>query len=71
MPGVAPAKVLIIGGGVVGDNAAKMAVGMGAEVTILDRSISRLRRLDNDFEAGRAVSTLQLLLLRSMPQKLI
>ncbi len=53
VPGVAPAKVLIIGGGVVGDNAAKMAVGMGAEVTILDRSISRLRELDNDFE-GRA-----------------
>ena len=53
VPGVAPAKVLIIGGGVAGDNAAKMAVGMGAEVTILDRSISRLRELDNDFK-GRA-----------------
>jgi alanine dehydrogenase len=50
VPGVAPAKVLVIGGGVVGDNAAKMAVGMGAEVTILDRSIARLRELDNDFE---------------------
>jgi len=53
VPGVAPAKVLIIGGGVVGDNAAKMAVGVGAEVTILDRCISRLRQLDNEFE-GRA-----------------
>jgi alanine dehydrogenase len=46
VPGVAPAKVLVIGGGVVGDNAAAMAVGMGADVTILDRSIPRLRQLD-------------------------
>ena len=53
VPGVAPAKVLVIGGGVVGANAAKMAVGMGADVTILDRSITRLRELDNEFE-GRA-----------------
>jgi alanine dehydrogenase len=53
VPGVAPAKVLVIGGGVVGSNAAKIAVGMGADVTILDRSISRLRDLDNEFE-GRA-----------------
>ena len=52
VPGVAPAKVLVIGGGVVGDNAASMAVGMGADVTILDRSIARLRELDNDY-AGR------------------
>jgi alanine dehydrogenase len=49
VPGVAPAKVLIIGGGVVGDNAAAMAVGMGADVTIVDRSIARLRELDNDY----------------------
>lgn len=53
VPGVAPAKVLVIGGGVVGDNAAAMAVGMGADVTILDRSISRLRELDAKYE-GRA-----------------
>jgi len=53
VPGVAPAKVLVIGGGVVGDNAAAMAVGMGADVTILDRSISRLRELDTKYE-GRA-----------------
>jgi alanine dehydrogenase len=53
IPGVAPAKVLVIGGGVVGDNAAAMAVGMGADVTILDRSVARLRHLDADFE-GRA-----------------
>ena len=46
VPGVAPAKVLVIGGGVVGDNAAAMSVGMGADVTILDRSIPRLRDLD-------------------------
>ena len=42
-----------VGGGVVGDNAAAMAVGMGADVTILDRSISRLRELDAKYE-GRA-----------------
>ena len=53
VPGVAPAKVLVIGGGVVGDNAALMAVGMGADVTILDRSIPRLRQLDGEYE-GRA-----------------
>ncbi len=53
VPGVAPAKVLVIGGGVVGDNAAAMAVGMGADVTVLDCSIPRLRQLDNEYE-GRA-----------------
>ena len=53
VPGVAPAKVTIIGGGVVGDNAAYMAVGMGADVTILDRSLPRLRQLDTEYE-GRA-----------------
>ncbi len=47
VPGVEPAKVVIIGGGVVGNNAAKMAVGMGAEVVILDRNINVLRRLDD------------------------
>ncbi len=49
VPGVAPAKVLVIGGGVVGDNAAAMACGMGADVTILDRSLPRLRELDNKY----------------------
>ena len=49
VPGVEPAKVLVIGGGVVGANAAKMAVGMGADVTILDRSLPRLRELDDTF----------------------
>ncbi|MDQ7050248.1 MAG: NAD-binding protein [Enterobacterales bacterium] len=42
--GVSPAKVVIIGGGVVGSNAAQMAIGMGANVVILDRSIDVLRR---------------------------
>ncbi|KCZ62863.1 hypothetical protein L53_09820 [Hyphomonas sp. L-53-1-40] len=51
--GVAPGKVLIIGGGVAGRNAAEMAVGLGANVTILDRSLDRLRELDAFF-AGRA-----------------
>lgn len=49
VPGVAPGKVTVIGGGVVGTHAAKMAVGLGAEVTILDRSVPRLRQLDDLF----------------------
>ena len=49
VPGVAPGKVLVIGGGVVGINAAKMALGLGADVTILDRSLPRLRQLDDIF----------------------
>jgi alanine dehydrogenase len=52
VPGVAPARVLVLGGGVVGTQAARMAVGLGAEVTILDRAIPRLRQLDDLF-AGR------------------
>ena len=50
VPGVEPAKVLVIGGGVVGTQAAKMAVGMGADVTIVDRSLPRLRQLDTEFD---------------------
>ena len=46
VPGVMPANVLIIGGGIVGSEAAKMASGMGANVTILDRDLNRLRHLD-------------------------
>jgi alanine dehydrogenase len=53
VPGVVPARVVVLGGGVVGTHAARMAVGLGAEVTILDRSIPRLRELDELFE-GRA-----------------
>ncbi|GAV26533.1 alanine dehydrogenase [Carboxydothermus islandicus] len=49
VPGVPPAEVVIIGGGVVGTNAAKMAMGMGAHVTILDKSADRLRYLDDVF----------------------
>jgi alanine dehydrogenase len=49
VPGVAAGKVLVIGGGIVGANAARMAVGLGADVTVLDRSIDRLRELDRIF----------------------
>lgn len=55
VPGVAPANVLVIGGGVVGTNAIQMAVGMQANVTVLDRSIERLRELDAQF--GGKIST--------------
>jgi alanine dehydrogenase len=47
IPGVAPANVVVIGGGVVGHNAAKMACGLGANVTIIDRNLNRLRELDD------------------------
>jgi alanine dehydrogenase len=49
VPGVAPAKVVVIGGGVVGTHAARIAVGMGSDVTVLDRSLQRLRYLDDVF----------------------
>lgn len=49
VPGVGPAKVLVIGGGVVGTHAAKIAAGMGADVTVLDRALPRLRYLDDVF----------------------
>ena len=49
VPGVAPANVVILGGGIVGLNAAKMAIGMGAHVTIIDRNLNRLRELDDIF----------------------
>ena len=49
VPGVGPAKVMVIGGGVVGTHAAKIAAGMGADVTVLDRSLPRLRYLDDVF----------------------
>jgi alanine dehydrogenase len=53
VPGVVPARVVVLGGGVVGTHAARMAAGLGAEVTVFDRSIPRLRELDELFE-GRA-----------------
>ncbi|GLP87603.1 alanine dehydrogenase [Tritonibacter mobilis] len=49
VPGVAPAKVVVVGGGVVGTHAAKIAAGMGADVTVLDRSLPRLKYLDDVF----------------------
>jgi len=52
VPGVRPAKVLIMGGGVVGTNAAKMAAGMGADVTIMDVNLQRLRYLDDVLPAN-------------------
>ncbi len=52
VPGVRPAKVLILGGGVVGTNAAKIAAGMGADVTIMDVSLPRLRYLDDIMPAN-------------------
>ncbi len=56
VPGVKRGKVTIIGGGVVGTNAAKIAMGLGADVTILDLSAERLRQLDDIF--GNAINTL-------------
>jgi len=55
VPGVLPAKVVIIGGGVVGENAAYMAVGMGADVTILDRNVDTMRALVVRF--GQSIKT--------------
>ncbi|MBE0453509.1 alanine dehydrogenase [Roseovarius autotrophicus] len=49
VPGVGPARVIVIGGGVVGTHAARIAAGMGADVTVLDRSLPRLRYLDDVF----------------------
>lgn len=49
VPGVGPAKVVVIGGGVVGTHAARVAAGMGADVTVLDRSLPRMRYLDDAF----------------------
>ncbi|WP_053362881.1 alanine dehydrogenase [Bacillus sp. FJAT-27251] len=56
VPGVSKSKVTIIGGGVVGTNAAKIAVGLGADVTIVDLSAERLRQLDDIF--GSSIQTL-------------
>lgn len=56
VPGVAPAHVVILGGGVVGTNALQMAVGAGARVTVIDRDVDRLRHLDLVF--GNRIATL-------------
>ena len=55
VPGTSPADVVVVGGGVVGVNAAKMAVGLGACVTVLDRSVPRLRYLSDIF--GNSITT--------------
>lgn len=55
VPGVFPARVLVIGGGVVGTNALRIAVGHGAEAVVLDRSLPRLRQIEDVFQ-GRVVS---------------
>lgn len=74
VPGVAPAEVVIIGAGIVGINAAKIAIGLGARVTIIDVNIKRLRYLDdiyhnrittqasNAYEIARAVKKADLLI---------
>ncbi|TVZ38808.1 alanine dehydrogenase [Alteromonadaceae bacterium 2753L.S.0a.02] len=51
VPGVAAGKVLVIGGGVVGLNAARMAMGLGAQVTIVDKSLPRLKNIDEIFDS--------------------
>lgn len=52
IPGVHPANVVVLGGGVVGHNAAKIALGLGANVTIIDRNLNRLRELDDIYSGG-------------------
>ena len=61
VPGVAPARVVILGGGVAGTNATQMAVGLGAQVTVVDRSLRRLRELDVQFgsQIETAYSTIE------------
>ena len=49
VPGVAPAKVLVLGGGVVGSSALRVALGMGADITVIDRSVSKLAELDEQY----------------------
>lgn len=56
VPGVAPAKVVVIGGGVVGTNAVRVAIGMGAQVVVIDRSLERLNYLDLQF--GSKITTI-------------
>lgn len=56
VPGVAPANVVVLGGGVVGTNSVRMAMGMGARVIVIDRSIERLNQLDLQF--GSKVTTI-------------
>ena len=55
VPGISPARVVILGGGTVGTNAARMAVGLGGQVTLFHREMERLRHLDDLFR-GRIVT---------------
>src|SRR6195952_228217 len=55
VPGVSPARVVVLGGGVVGINAARMAMGLNAEVVVLERSIPRMREIDDIF-MGRVIT---------------
>jgi alanine dehydrogenase len=55
VPGVPPARICVLGGGVVGANAARMAAGLGAEVVVVERSIPRMRELDDQFQ-GRVLT---------------
>jgi alanine dehydrogenase len=69
VPGVAPGKVVIIGGGIVGTNAAKVACGMGADVTILDMNLERLRYLDDVMPANcRVIMSNPYVLLEELKQ---
>lgn len=68
VPGVPPAKVLIIGGGIVGTEAAKMAAGMGADVTIMDVNLKRLRYLDDIMSANVKTAMSNEFNLREMVQ---
>jgi len=66
VPGVAPGKVVIIGGGTVGSNAARIAIGLGADVTLLDRDPARLRMLEQVFGAQLRTRFSEPLALRSL-----
>ncbi|MCZ8499204.1 NAD-binding protein [Vibrio lentus] len=66
MPGVEPAKVVVVGGGVVGANAARSWLDLRADVTILDRNVDTLRRLDEEFQGRAKVVYSAKTLLRSM-----
>jgi alanine dehydrogenase len=57
VPGVPPAEVIIVGGGVVGMNAAKMALGLGARVSILDKSVAKMQYIDDVF-GGRVATVM-------------
>lgn len=65
-PGVQPARVTVLGGGAVGIHAARVAIGMGAEVTILERSLDRIRELEDRFEATANVLYSDSLALRRL-----